>query len=175
MDTATLKALSKPVAWDPDVLVQAGVPAEQVRVMLASGPRALPEQARTSLTGPGRTDPTTRYVWGPDVPFLLGLDAKGTSPAPAAPAAPVAKVAKPVRKPKSKVTYWPRQQVRLLDGTLHVRNVEQRGETIWEGTTATRIGLVNLSGTRAVVQAVTNDATRETTTLTWTEVPDGDE
>ncbi|MGE0363039.1 MAG: hypothetical protein AB7R67_20160 [Vicinamibacterales bacterium] len=63
--------LTRPVAWAPEAIVEAGVPAAQVRTLLADGPRAVPERPRLSVDGRRRGEPTTRYVWGPDLRVLL--------------------------------------------------------------------------------------------------------
>ncbi len=72
-----LRKLTEPVAWTPDALVEVGIPAEIVNKMIAHGKRAVPERCRT-VVGQKRklTEPTTLYIWGPDIPFLLGLGAK---------------------------------------------------------------------------------------------------
>lgn len=63
--------LVRPIAWAPEALIAAGVPAARVRQLLADGPRAVPERPRLSVTGRRRADATTRYVWGLDLGFLL--------------------------------------------------------------------------------------------------------
>ena len=67
----SIKPFVRKEAWDPDALVEAGFDPQLVRTWLVSGPNAVPERARLSLHGRKRTiDPTTRYVWGPDLEFL---------------------------------------------------------------------------------------------------------
>ena len=69
----TLAALARPIAWAPEALIEAGMDPGLVRRCLADGPHAVPERARLSTTGRKRTpEPTTRYVWGPDLRFLMG-------------------------------------------------------------------------------------------------------
>lgn len=58
-------------AYTPNALVDAGVPADLVRALIADGPRAVPERARESMTGRKRSQPTVHYVWGPDARRLL--------------------------------------------------------------------------------------------------------
>jgi hypothetical protein len=60
-------------AYTLEAVIEAGLTPEQARLCLADGPRAVPERARVSMTGRKRTEPTTRYVWGPDANWLLGL------------------------------------------------------------------------------------------------------
>ncbi len=62
-------------AFTPDALVDAGVPAALVNLLIADGRDAVPERPRLSITGGGRADEETRrYVWGPDVAaFLVGI------------------------------------------------------------------------------------------------------
>ena len=52
--------------------IEAGIPEAVARVAIVDGPKATPERARTSLSGRTRTEPTTRYIWGPDLAFLMG-------------------------------------------------------------------------------------------------------
>lgn len=63
-------------AWTIEACVEAGIPESVARRALADGPRATPQRARVSLHGRTRTAPTTRYVWGPDLRFLTGGDAR---------------------------------------------------------------------------------------------------
>ena len=72
MTNDQLRALSGKHAWDPSVLTDLGVPADVVMKMIAAGPRAVPDRPRLSLDGRRRGSPTTLYVWGPDIPALLG-------------------------------------------------------------------------------------------------------
>lgn len=58
-------------AYTPGALIDAGVPADLVRTLIADGPRAVPERAREAMTGRKRSQPTTNYVWGPDARRLL--------------------------------------------------------------------------------------------------------
>lgn len=73
LNTSQLAVLSQRVAWDPEALVAYGIPAEVVRTMVADGTRAVPESPRKAVgERRHRGERTTRYVWGPDIPFLLG-------------------------------------------------------------------------------------------------------
>lgn len=64
-------------AYTPDALLDAGLPAPLVKRLLADGPRAVPERARVSVTGRGRTtEPTRHYVWGPDAAALCAEPAQ---------------------------------------------------------------------------------------------------
>lgn len=59
-------------AFTVDCCIEAGIPAAVARTAIVDGPRATPQRARTSLNGRTRTEPTTQYVWGPDLKFLTG-------------------------------------------------------------------------------------------------------
>lgn len=76
MNAELLKKLSRKIAWTPEALVAAGLPPEKVRLMLATGSRAIAERPRVSVQGWKRSEPTRHYVWGPDIRFHLGLDGK---------------------------------------------------------------------------------------------------
>lgn len=68
-----MATLTRPIAWAPEALVEAGViTGEQARRFLADGKRAVPERPRLSVRGRKRGEKTTRYIWGPDLRFLLG-------------------------------------------------------------------------------------------------------
>jgi hypothetical protein len=68
-----LSKWTRPIAWAPEALVDAGVvPADRVRFLIADGPRAVPERPRLSATGRKRGESTRHYIWGPDLRFLLG-------------------------------------------------------------------------------------------------------
>lgn len=68
-----LKVLTKKKAWHPNALEALGLPPERVRQMVVDGRFAREERAFLAVGGRKRTDPTTFYVWGPDIPFYLGL------------------------------------------------------------------------------------------------------
>lgn len=77
MTNELLNKLSRKLAWTPDALIDAGIPADQVSKMIASGPRATPERPRVSVNGWKREREATRYyIWGPDIRFHLGLDGR---------------------------------------------------------------------------------------------------
>jgi hypothetical protein len=60
-------------AYTPEALVAAGYEPQSVKTWIADGARAVPQRARLSVTGRKRTlQPTTHYVWGPDVMGFLG-------------------------------------------------------------------------------------------------------
>lgn len=59
-----------PDAFTVDACIEAGIPASVAQRAVADGPRATPQRARLSLHGRKRTEPTTCYVWGPDLRFL---------------------------------------------------------------------------------------------------------
>ncbi len=53
-------------------VVAAGIPDSVARRAVVDGPRATPQRARIALGKRTRTEPTTTYVWGPDLRFLVG-------------------------------------------------------------------------------------------------------
>lgn len=59
-------------AFTVDCCIEAGIPASVAHRAIVDGPRATPQRARTSLHGRTRTQPTTQYVWGADLKFLVG-------------------------------------------------------------------------------------------------------
>lgn len=59
-------------AYTLDAVIEAGIPPAVARTLVADGPNAVPERARTSIEGRGRTkDPIRDYVWGPDAMVIL--------------------------------------------------------------------------------------------------------
>lgn len=62
----------RPDAYTVDCVIAAGIPASVARQAIVDGPRATPQRARVNLAGRTRTEPTTQYVWGPDLSFLMG-------------------------------------------------------------------------------------------------------
>jgi hypothetical protein len=69
-----LARIARKEAWTPEALIAFGLPRAVVYLMVAAGPKATPERARLSVTGRRRSEPTTCYIWGPDIPFHLGRD-----------------------------------------------------------------------------------------------------
>lgn len=59
-------------AFTVDAVIAAGIPATVARRAIVDGSRATPQRARLSLDGRKRTEPTTQYVWGPDLKFIVG-------------------------------------------------------------------------------------------------------
>lgn len=59
-------------AFTVDCVIAAGIPSEVARRAVVDGPMATPQRARVSLDGRKRTEPTTAYVWGPDLAFVAG-------------------------------------------------------------------------------------------------------
>jgi len=62
-------------AFTPEAVIAAGIPASVAHAAIVDGPRATPQRALISAE-PGkskRTEPTRRYVWGPDLAFLAGV------------------------------------------------------------------------------------------------------
>ena len=60
-------------AYTLDALIDAGVDPEVARTLMADGPHAVPERPLLRVGGRRReSEPTTRYVWGPDAMTLLG-------------------------------------------------------------------------------------------------------
>lgn len=64
-------------AYTLDAVVQAGVPPQIARKLLADGPRAVSERPRLSISGRRRGELTQTYVWGPDAAVLLTEPAQG--------------------------------------------------------------------------------------------------
>jgi hypothetical protein len=60
-------------AFTVDAVIAAGIPADVARRAVVDGRRATPQRARVSLDGRQRTEPTTQYVWGPDLKFIAGV------------------------------------------------------------------------------------------------------
>lgn len=60
-------------AYTVDAVIAAGIPAVVARQAVVDGKRATPQRARLSLDGRKRTEPTTQYVWGPDLQFIMGV------------------------------------------------------------------------------------------------------
>lgn len=63
-------------AFTPECVIEAGIPPKLAHNAVVDGRRATPQRARESLSGRKRTEPTTRYVWGPDLRFIMGRDTK---------------------------------------------------------------------------------------------------
>src|SRR5688500_1941494 len=64
-------------AYTLEALIEAGVPAQVARTLLADGARAIPMRPRVALTGRRRAPLTTAYVWGPDAAVLLADASQG--------------------------------------------------------------------------------------------------
>ncbi len=60
-----------PYAYTLAAVVEAGVPPEVARTLLADDPAQRRERPRLSVTGRKRGAPTLEYVWGPDANCLL--------------------------------------------------------------------------------------------------------
>ena len=63
-------------AYTVDAIIDAGVPPETARRIVADGPRAVPERPRISVRRRGRAPLTTSYIWGPDANALLAEPAQ---------------------------------------------------------------------------------------------------
>lgn len=69
-----LNELCQPIPWTVEALTGLGFDGAAVRTWTADGRRAVPELARKAMyTTETTVEPTRRYVWGPDIPFFLGI------------------------------------------------------------------------------------------------------